>query len=114
MQAAFRLTDVVIGHFLRFLVVLFRVIGRSYKIGRDIVECLPASLYKARQVMGEVVFCQYVVCQKCVAIYTFEQCVEHGTNVSKSCSFKQFPSHSHINNYEICMWNTAVEECGVG
>ncbi len=28
---------------------------------RDVVECLPASLYKARQVVGEVVFSRYVV-----------------------------------------------------
>ena len=77
MQAAFRLSDVVLGHFLRFFVVLFRIIGRSHKIGRDIVECLPQSLYRDRQVMGEVVFRRYVACKNCFAVYTYDQCIEN-------------------------------------
>lgn len=97
MQAVFRITDTAIGHFLRFFVVFLRIIGRSCDVGRDIVECLPKTLYKARQVMGEVVFDRYVVCRKCFSIYTFEQCVEHGTmNRSKMCSFKRFPLHPHV------------------
>lgn len=45
MQATFRLSDVVLGHFLRFFAVHFRIIGRSHRICQDIAEHLPQSLY---------------------------------------------------------------------
>ena len=56
LRASFRLPDIVIGYFLHFFVVLFRIVGQYSKIGNEIAECLPRSVYKAKQVLGEVKF----------------------------------------------------------
>ena len=96
MQAAFRLSDVVVGRFLQFFVAIFGIIGQTCKIGRDVCECLPQSLYKAKKMPGEVIFQRYVVCTKCFSLYTFSQSIEvspNGTRQSKYCSFQRFPSH---------------------
>ena len=104
MQAAFRLPDVVIGYFLQFFVVLFHIIGRYCKIGKVIAECLPRSVYKAKQVLGEVKFQCYVVCRKCFSIYQFSQCIETSGihRKSKQCSFRRFPFHPQLRMRSPC------------
>ena len=92
MQALFKLSDVVLGHFLKFFVVFFELVGDT---GHDIARCLPASMYKAKKLAGELKFQRYVVCKKCYTIYKFEQCIEGSGAYQKSkcCSFRQFPNH---------------------
>ena len=63
MQAAFRLPDIVIGYFLQFFVVRFRIIGPHCKIGKEIAECFPQSLYIAKQILGEVKCQSFIVCR---------------------------------------------------
>ena len=90
MRASFRLPDIVVGYFLHFFVVLFRIVGQYSKIGNEIAECLPRSVYKAKQVLGEVKF-QCHVCKN-VFQYTNFQCIETSSvyHKSKQCSFKWF------------------------
>ena len=106
MQAAFRLPDTVIGHFLQFFVVLFQIIGRycKVKVGSDIAQCLPRSVYKAKQILGEIRFKCYVVCRKCFSIYSFMECVEGSGARRRSahCTFKQYPSHPHLRMRSPC------------
>ena len=93
----------MIGHFLQFFVVLFQIIGRycKVKVGSDIAQCLPRSVYKAKQIMGEIRFKCYVVCRKC---FSFMECVEGSGARRRSahCTFKQYPSHPHLRMRSPC------------
>lgn len=104
MQATFRLPDAVIGYFLRFFAVLFRIIGQHCKICSDIAKCLPSSAYKAKQILGEIRFQCYVVCRKCFSIYPYAQCIESsGTHrTSKQCSFQRYPFHPQLRMRSPC------------
>ena len=104
MQSVYWLSDVVLGRLLQFFVVLFRIIGKSCKTARDISDCLPQSLYKAKQLMGEVKFTRFVVCRKCLFLYTREESIEHCTfgMKSKCCTFQRFPRHPHVNMRTRC------------
>lgn len=104
MQAAFKLPDVVIGHFLRFFNALFTIIGRYCKIGGDIVKCLPNSVYKVKQLVGELKFERFVVCKKCFSIYTLANCIEDSGSGrrSKHCSFQRFPLHPYLSMRSPC------------
>lgn len=104
MQAAFRLPDVVIGHFLKFFAVLFGVIGQHCKVCNDIARCLPSSVYRAKQILGEIKFQRYVVCRKCFSVYPFVQCIESSGahRKSKMCSFRRYPLHPHMRMRSPC------------
>ena len=104
MQAAFRLSDVVIWHFLRFFTVFFTIIGRYSKIGSDIVKCVPKSMYKAKQIVGELKFERFVVCKKCFSIYTLAHCIEGSGSGrrSKRCSFQRYPLHPYLSMRSPC------------
>ena len=104
MQASFGLSDVVLARFLQFFIVIFRIIGQTCTTARDVAKCLPQSLYKAKQVLGKVLFQRYVVCRKCFSIYTFEESLEScgSINQSKRCSFRRFPSHPYASMRSPC------------
>ena len=92
MQAIFKLSDAVLGHFLKFLVVFLKLIGG---VGYEIAQCLPASTYKAKKIARVLQFQRYVVCKKCYHLYKFEQCIEGrgAYQKSKCCPFRAFPNH---------------------
>ena len=94
----------MIGHFLRFFVALFSVIGKFSKVGSDIVKNLPGSVYLAKQQVGVPKFQRYVVCKRCHSIYTLEECIEGVGSGRKSryCTFKRFPSHPHLSMRSQC------------
>ena len=115
MQAVFRLSDTVVSSFLHFFVVFCTILGRFYKIGKEIAQCLPHSIYKAKKLVDDVKFCRYVVCRKCHSVYSFKNCLDGlSTNgKSKSCCFQHFPAHPHRNmrkpcetllNHKACEW----------
>ena len=104
MQATFRLSDAVINHMLRFFGVFFTILGRMNNVGTEISQCLPISLYKAKQLENELKFERHVVCRKCHAIYDFSECViASGSNKrSKNCSFSRFPNHTQYRMRAPC------------
>lgn len=104
MQASFRLSDVVLARLLLFFIAIFRILGQTCTTARNIAQCLPQSLYKAKQVLGEVSFQRYVVCRKCYSIYTFEESLESSGSIeqSKRCSFRRFPAHPYASMRSPC------------
>ena len=99
MQASFKLPDTAIQYFLRFFGAIFTIIGNTSEIARDICTNLPRSMYKARKAIGEVIFQRFVVCRKCLSLYTFSESIESSGTIKKSkhCSFCRFPSHPHTS-----------------
>ena len=65
MQAISKFSDTLLGYFFKFFVVFFEIVGG---VGQEIAKCLPASVYKAKKLVGEMKFQRYVVCRKCYTI----------------------------------------------
>lgn len=110
LQAVFRLSDGVLGHLIKFLKVLFTVLGQFCTICAQIALAFPASLYRARNTnflrthAEDHKFKRYVVCRKCHKLYYLQDCVD-GTGPrerSKVCVFQQFPNHPHHRMREPC------------
>ena len=104
MQASFRLSDIVLAQSLLFFIAIFRILGQTCTTARNIAQCLPQSLYKAKQILGEVSFQRYVVCRKCFSIYTLEESLDSSGSIeqSKQCSFRRFPEHPYASMRSPC------------
>lgn len=97
MRVAFRLPDVVLDHFLKFFLVLFRILG-CFCSNITVVKYLPSSMYKAIKLV-ELPYRKYVVCRKCCSLYKQAECIEgSGRNAkSRKCSFRKYPCHPQAN-----------------
>lgn len=103
MQAIYRLSDVVVNHFLAFFRAFFIILGRSAPIGTEIAENLPPSLHVATKTMQKLEYKKYVVCRKCHKLYNFSDCIYGSySKRSKLCSFCQFPNHPHLRMRQQC------------
>ena len=77
----------------------------------DLAEIFPKSLQNARAMIvdKDVSFIEYVVCQKCNAIYNYDNCftkLPNGTLVSKKCQYVQYPNHQQLSHRRPC--NTSL------
>lgn len=100
-QATYKLSDMLAEVWIKFLKILFRVLGTFSSLCLDIANGLPDSLYILRKITGglSVGFVRYVVCKKCHHIYHVSECVDAR---SKRCSFKSFPHHSQARMRQSC------------
>ena len=95
MQACFKIPDLALQYFLRFFAAIFTIVGTTSQIAKGISACLPKSIYMARKMVGLMRFERYVVCKKCMSLYTFADSIELSGTAQKSkvCSFCRFPNH---------------------
>ena len=94
----------MISYFLRFFVAFCTVLGRFYKLGIEIAQHLPSSIYKAKMLVDAPHFQRFVVCRRCHTVYFFEDCFE-GVAInrrSKTCCFQRFPFHPHCHMRKPC------------
>ena len=75
----------------RFLKILFGILGSFSSLCFDIANILPGSLYMLHKINGglNLGFVRYVVCRKCQNIFKFKQC---GSAIHK-CPYIAFPNH---------------------
>ena len=101
MQGMYRLSDTVIGIWIKFLSVLFNVLGSFSSLCCDIAKAFPTSLYKLRKINGclNLNFVRYVVCQKCHKIYHLKD-INTGSN--KRCPFIAYPDHPQRRMRQPC------------
>lgn len=105
LQASYQLSNTVTGLLVLFLKRFFVVLGQfsSESICMKIAKYLPGSLYELHKtVLGsQSPFKRYVVCKKCLQIYSFKKCVDVGCK-SKLCSYVAFPNHPHVSRRAPC------------
>ena len=65
MQAVFRLSDAAIEKLLFFLKTLFSIMGQQVISLCEVVQHLPSSVYKIKQLLHVPNFHKFVVCRKC-------------------------------------------------
>ncbi len=87
------LSDTATSMLLKFLAVLFGILGVISHPCSVIANNLPPSLYMLQQTHSELKqFYRYVVCKKCESVYIIEECKEIW-NASKKCQHVLFPNH---------------------
>ena len=106
LQAHYHLSGKVLGLVLNFFRVFLGVLGRFSTICARIAETIPPSVHKLWRLHGSCVQSvqRYVVCRKCYNIYCFRDCIDGTGNLqlSKKCSFQQYPNHPHSHMRERC------------
>lgn len=100
------ITDACMNALLKFLCVLFKVLGLDSARISSIAATLPSSEYKLKHYLGKAQRLDtFVVCTKCHQLYKFEDCLNDGRvdSSSKTCSYIRFPNHP-LNRFRL--------ECG--
>ena len=68
-QAVFRITDAAIEYILRFIKVIFLIMGQHCKIIiNETSQRIPNSIYKLKRLSTAPTFQRYVTCKKCNSI----------------------------------------------
>ena len=96
LQAKHFIPDAAMNALLKFLSVLFRVMGRFSTFVASIAPTIPSSVFMLRKAGNKSSdFTKYVVCPRCHRLYRFSDCVtvldEHQD--SKTCTYVRFPNH---------------------
>lgn len=105
LQARYFVPDAVIDALLKFLCVIFKVLGQFSQFVARLALALPSSVYMLRKTTMDCSrFTKYVVCQKCHRLYCFEDCtdISEGQLASKKCNFVPFPNHPHQKQRVAC------------
>ncbi len=91
LQAVYHISDAVTLLWIKFLHILFNILGRFCSICRDISVALPKSLRLMHKFTGcsNFDFKRYIVCKKCHQIYSFSQCLQQ----DRKCNFQAYPCH---------------------
>lgn len=97
MQAVYQLSDKVTELWIKFLSVLFLVLGRFSPICQTIAHTLPKT-FRSFTNSVNLKFRRYVVCKTCYQVYSFDNCIA----TSKSCSYIAFPNHPHFSVRQPC------------
>ena len=103
LQAKHYITDACMNALLKFLCVLFKVLGLTSTRISSIAANFPSSVYKLRHHMDKAQqFDTFVVCSKCHQLYKFEDCLNdsEGDIFSKTCSYIRFPNHP-LNRFRL-------------
>ena len=91
------LSDNAVDILLSFLKSFFEVLGSIVPMVTGIALLVPKSLHLLRNNLGlnKDKFIKFVVCPKCENLYDFNDCYElrFGKNISKRCTFVEFPHH---------------------
>ena len=91
LQAKHYVPDSAINILLRFLRVLFQVLGIN-----SLARFIPSSSYSIGKSLGHsTYFIKYVVCPKCHRLYRYSECVSAAGHIqcSKTCSHVKYPYH---------------------
>lgn len=85
-QARHYIPDAAINALLKFLHVLFVVLGRFSTLAASIASLFPSSIHMLRKELNEPKsVIKFVVCQKCHRLYNFDECVSlSGPNFSNT------------------------------
>ena len=97
LQAKYYIPDVAIQCLIRFLHILFSVLGRYSPVIANIASKFPRSLYYLRkQYSSGQEFKKFVVCLKCNTIYGYQECIEYNgsTPVTRNCFNRHYPNRS--------------------
>ena len=97
LQAKYYIPDAAVQCLIRFLYVLFCVLGRYSSVIANIASRFPRSLYYLRkQYSSGQELKKFVVCHKCNAIYGYQECIEYSrsTPVTRNCFNRRYPNRS--------------------
>lgn len=96
-QGACCLPDAAVEWLLRFLKVIFQLIGAHSTYVHALAAALPSSLYLLWKLMefDQDNFVKYVTCPACNTLYTIKESVitTAGQTKSLKCTFVRFPNH---------------------
>ena len=98
LQARHYIPDSAMNALLKFLCVLFSVLGRFSPVIASMASAIPSSVYSLGRAVGNSVgFMKYVVCPKCHKLYKLSDCISQvGARQSSTlCTFIQFPNHPY-------------------
>ena len=98
----YKISDIVTGKLLKFLCVLFGLLGQFSNVCKTLASLLPRSVYKLHQYTGSagIRFKKYVACRSCHQLYDIGQCC--GDENSRKCSHVHFPNHPHLRRRQPC------------
>ena len=105
LQARHYIPDSAMNALLKFLHVLFRVLGRSSPAISSLVSSIPSSVHSLGKTSRQSInFTKFVVCPKCHHLYKFDDCIIYRESIqdSKTCTFIRFPHHSQIKRRGEC------------
>ena len=106
LQARHYIPDIAINALLKFLHVLFVVLGRFSTLAFSIASAFPSSVHMLRKHINQPgSFVKFVVCPKCHQLYDFGECVSlSGPNCTNSvvCPYVQYPNHPQIRRRQPC------------
>jgi len=104
LQGKFYLPDKCIDFLLKFLYAFLSVIGNFSPPVKKIVKLLPQSLHIMKKKLGlPNEFRKYTVCQKCLSIYTYKECLIRAPIISsRRCSFVAYPQHPYPGKRHPC------------
>ena len=75
LQAKYYMPDTAMNALLKFLHVLFIVLGHFSPKIASLVDLIPSSVYSLGKILGHSLqYTKYVVCPKCHRLCTFEEC----------------------------------------
>ena len=98
LQAKHYIPGAAINALLKFLSVLFRVLGPHSTVIAHLAASMPTSVYCLNKHVNPTDIRYFVVCRKCHHLYKFDDCIDKlsttGEKVSKLCSFIRFPNHT--------------------
>lgn len=101
-QSVFRISDSAISALLLCLKMYLHVMGNVLQIPFVLAfaDALPKTLYSLRKYLGiqRDSFTEFVVCPKCMSVYTLEESIhteQNGTKLSNKCRYVPFHSHPH-------------------
>ena len=96
LKARYYISDAGMNSLLKFLCLLFRVLGRFSPVIATLTSSFPSSVYSLeKSIKHSIQFKKFVVCCKCHCLYRLDSSfILTGTHLtSKSCTFVRFPDH---------------------
>ena len=90
-----------------FVYHLLKLVSELVHAQDNLCDKFPKTLQNARAmvVTQDVSFTEYVVCQKCSAIYNYDDCftkLPNGTLISKKCQYVKYPNHPQVSRRKPC------------
>ena len=90
LQSKYYITDAAITSILKFLYIIFVILGRFSDVSKAMSEIIPHNIYSLKKFIGiNNTFEKLVVCPECNSVYNKENCIAR-PGISKLCSFKAF------------------------
>ena len=105
LQARHYIPNRAMDALVKFLGVLFNVLGRFCSPIASMARIFPSSLYRLQKsVKNSADFTKFVVCPKCHKLYKFNDCITvAGAHQSSStCMYVKFPSHPQLHRRREC------------